>query len=461
MNSIFAIALISIRNAIRSKIVIVLLTALLLALIGLPFTLQGDGTMAGHVRVLLRYTLGLATLILSIATVWASCAAVSTEIRDRQIQLIVSKPVRASQLWLGKWLGLMVMNIIFVLLCFVFTYAGLRWTTQPDRWTEEEIVQLHDEILVAQHKYVPRPRDVQAEVQRRYRAGRAREEWPRDMPTDRILPRIERQAQTQANSVRPNERNRWVFDIPDDPPPDRPLVLQYQFSLSVMELETVPGTWIVGDPAGPDRQQTEIEAAPRTRHTLSISPERIGDDGTLTVEFVNLHERAVTVIFAPAEDLHLMVYAGGFAANYLRAALLILFHLAFLAAIGVTAGAYFSIPVAALTSFYALLVINAARFIGRVAERGLPAPHTHGPHEHSHSRLEHVIEFLTQYFYRGLHAVLRPLEGVNPLDYVAIGQWIPWSEVGQMFLIKVLLYSGLLLALGAWHIAHKEVALPS
>lgn len=460
MNGILAIALISVRNAIRSKIVMVLLAFLLITLIGLPLTLQGDGTLPGHVRVLIRYTLGLATLILSIATVWASCAAISTEIRDRQIQLVVSKPVRASQIWLGKWLGLMAINVLFLMLCFVSTYAALRGTTTPDRWSDTEIEQLHTEILVAQYKLAPQPRDVREEVQRQYRAARARGEWPEEIPTQEVLPRIERALRTQANSVPAGSSNRWVFNVPHPPPEDRPLILRYRFSLSVMDLDPVSGSWTIGSLQASHRQVETFEQPPRTWHSVAISPDRIEDDGTLTAEFANHADRTVTVIFQPDEGLHLMVYAGGFLMNYFRAGLLILFHLSFLAAVGVTAGAYFSIPVAAMTSFYALLLINAARFIGRIAEGTASGGHghAHGPHG---GWFQDAIHLTSHLVHRGLYAVIRPLESANPLDYLVVGEWIPWTEVGYMFGVKVVLYSGILMVLGAWHMARKEVALPS
>ena len=456
MNSIFAIAILSLRSAIRSKIVLVLLFFLLLTLIGLPLSVRGDGTLSGHVHILLRYTLGLATLILSVATVWASCATLSTEIRDRQIQLVVSKPVRPVQIWLGKWLGLAAMNAFFLLLCFGATYAALRWTTQPQKLTAEEVEQLHTEILVAQRKIAPVTPDLTDEVMRQYRAGRARGEWPPDMRTTDILPRIERTVRAHVHSVAPGTRNQWVFRLPHEPPTDRPLILRYRFSASVLDLEPVLATWSAGAPDAPDRDVTSVEVPPRTWQSLAIAPERVTADGTLTIEFANHHERAVTVIFNPEEGLQLMMYAGGFLPNYFRAYTLLLFHLLFLAAIGITAGAYFSIPVAAMASFYALLLLNAGRLVGRIAERKI-----HVAHHPDAGWLEQAIDAAAFAVYRVLHLILRPLEAANPLDLVALGQWIGWSQVGYMLVVKLLLYSGILLVLGAWHLRHKEVALPS
>ena len=105
----------AIRSAIRSRVVGVLLCLLLLAIIGLPLTVKGDGTLTGEVQVLLTYTLGAVTMILSIATLWAGCAAVSTEVEEKQIHLILTKPVNRFEVWLGKWLGLVTLNAVLLL----------------------------------------------------------------------------------------------------------------------------------------------------------------------------------------------------------------------------------------------------------------------------------------------------------------------------------------------------------
>ena len=79
MKRTIAIASIAIRSAVRSRVVGVLIVLLLLAIIGLPLTLKSDGTLAGEVQVRLTYALGAVMTILSIATWWAVCAAVSAE----------------------------------------------------------------------------------------------------------------------------------------------------------------------------------------------------------------------------------------------------------------------------------------------------------------------------------------------------------------------------------------------
>ncbi len=457
MSSILAIAFLAMRTAVRSRIVIVLLLFLLFTLIGLPLTIKGDGTIAGHVRLLLLYTLGLASLILSIATVWASCAAISSEIDNRQIQMIVSKPVRPLQLWLGKWLGLITMNSILLTFCAVITYGSLRWTTQPQRLSIEENATLQSEILLAQRRLNPRPQDLSQEAFALYSAARERGEVPEDHSPAFILAMIERTLQVQENMVYPGDFKRWVYDVPRLPREGRPLVLRYRFSSSTLDLEPINAMWTIGPPDAPSRYQVSVSDTPMAWHSIRISPEWVSDDGTLSVEYANLHPRQIAALFSPESDLQLMVYQGGFLLNYLKALLLIIIHLSFLSAIGLTAGAFFSIPVAVLTSFYFLLLVNAGRFLRRMVERGA------GFHliADDASRLEQVIHAVTHPVYLALNFIIQPVTAPNPLAPISAGEWIGWMEVLYMAVVKIVVYSGFLLGISIWHLKHKEVALPS
>jgi len=456
MTGISAMATLTVRNAIRSKIIVILLLALVAVLIGLPLTLKSDGTLTGHVQVLLRYTPGLAFLILSIATIWASCAAVAKDIEDRQIQMILAKPVRAVEVWFGKWTGLCLMNAVLISVCALTTWITLSWHTRADRFSEEERKTLAETMLVAQRKVTPQPRDLQAAIQREFQESMERGEWHEDLPPETIRQQISHYIRARANSVTTGSSNRWTFDIPGQPPADRPIILRYRFTASLIDIEPIAGVWRAGEDNASHRFLENVEIDPNVWHTLKIPASVVNEQGKLTVEFANVHDRAVTILFNPETDMNLLVYEGGFTPNFLRAFLLLFFHLAFLAAIGVTAGSFFSVPVAALVSFYALLLLQAGRFIADVAQRNVGLS---GGLDTSAWQV--AFDFVLYTVYGALHRVIEPVYAVNPLELVAAGEWVAWSSILHMFLVKILLYSGLLAVLGGWHLAHREVALPT
>jgi len=455
MKGIIAIALLTVRSAIRSKIVVVLLVALAVVLMGLPLTLRSDGTLTGHIQILLRYTPGLALLILSMATIWAACAAVSRDIEDRQIQMILAKPVRALDIWFGKWLGLCAMNFVLIILCASATWLALQWHTSGDKLNEEDRSILNSTILVAQRRIVPIERDLREPIEQEVRDSLARGEWPTGTPASVVRERVAQYIRSQANTVATGSYNRWIFNVPDRPPAERPLVLRYRFSTSLMHIEPIMGIWRAGAEDHTHRFLENVEVEPNVWHTLQLPPDVIGPQGQLVVDFANTHDRMVTILFNPSDGLNLLVYAGGFSANFIRAFLLLFFHLAFLAAIGITAGSFFSVPVAALVSFYALILLQAGRFISEVAQRSVGL--VSGPDA---ALWERVFDSFLFIVYGGLHRIVQPVYAANPLDLVSAGELVAWSSVLHMLLVKVLLYSGVLACLGGWHLAHREVALP-
>ena len=105
-----AIVRLTLRDAVRSRVVVSLLAALLLVLVGLPLLVQSDGTPAGRLRIILEYALAAAIGLLSAATLWAGCATVAAELQDRRLFIVLAKPVHRWEIWLGKWLGIVVMD---------------------------------------------------------------------------------------------------------------------------------------------------------------------------------------------------------------------------------------------------------------------------------------------------------------------------------------------------------------
>ena len=127
MRRVWAIARQTLRLAVRSKLVLTLLALLLAAIVAVPLQVKGDGTLKGEVQVLLTYSLGLAWVLLSMATLWAGCAAISAEIRGKQAHVLLSLPVHRWQVWLGKWLGLTVLNALLLAAAGLLLRLG-----QPD-----------------------------------------------------------------------------------------------------------------------------------------------------------------------------------------------------------------------------------------------------------------------------------------------------------------------------------------
>ena len=110
MQPLFAVARLTLKAAIRYRLVLVLGTLLLGSVIALPSIVKHDGSAQGFTQILITYTLGSIITLLGFSTLWLACGSLAREVEDFSMQLICTKPVPRWQIWLGKWLGIMALN---------------------------------------------------------------------------------------------------------------------------------------------------------------------------------------------------------------------------------------------------------------------------------------------------------------------------------------------------------------
>ena len=109
MRAVWAIAAKTMRSAMRSRVVYVILFFVLVTVFVLPVTIAFDGTAKSLVQVSLTYTLGIIGVLLGVVALWLGCVLMAEDIEGYEIHLVVSKPVPRWGIWLGKWLGIVLL----------------------------------------------------------------------------------------------------------------------------------------------------------------------------------------------------------------------------------------------------------------------------------------------------------------------------------------------------------------
>ena len=122
MRAFAAITRVTCKSVIRSHIFQFLLLLLLFTVIMLPVTLIGDGTALAKIQISLQYCLGAVSFILSISTIWLSCFAMSSDIENYQIHMLVTKPVSRVTLWAGKAVGILLIHSFLLVFSAVLVY---------------------------------------------------------------------------------------------------------------------------------------------------------------------------------------------------------------------------------------------------------------------------------------------------------------------------------------------------
>lgn len=196
-----AIALLGIRAPLRSRLVLGLLALLAVILAGI----RGDGTAQGEMRMLLTWTLGVAAGVLGAATLWAGCAAVASDIEAGRHAPTAVSPARPFEIWLGRWLGLVVVNGALLLVAVAAAFAQLK------------IKGISSEVTSVSRRLELDAATLRTEAERLFAHAQSQGAVPPGASKDDVIASIEKDLLTAHFPVDPGQSRQWVFALrPDD-----------------------------------------------------------------------------------------------------------------------------------------------------------------------------------------------------------------------------------------------------
>ncbi|MBI3881272.1 MAG: hypothetical protein HY301_14560 [Verrucomicrobia bacterium] len=455
MRPLLSIAWLTVKAALRYRVFAVMAVLLLLAVVGLPLVIKDDGTARGFAQIMMTYTLGTITVLLGFATLWIACGSLAREIEECQLQMVDVKPVARWQVWLGKWLGIVALNAALLALAGGTVYAMV--LSRANRLPTEPVNQraaLFNEVLVARASAKEKVPDVEAELERAVSEVRKRPEGE-TLNVDQLRTQLHDQVLAAHQVVPPNHLRRWIIDLSDARAAvrDRPLALRVRFFAAQNPggAATFATIWEVG-PLNQARVRLKETRLPAQAFLeLLVPPNLLDEQGRLVIDCAN---RSETALLFPLEDgLEVLYRESGFALNFARGLLIILFWLALLAALGLAAGSGLSFPVAAFVALTALVVVLASGTMASVVEQGgLITPGEEEAMKHSWVDLVAVPAF---------KAVLRLINVVrdfSPIDSLSSGRSITWTQLARAFAQIVLLAGGLFAAIGITIFHRRELA---
>ena len=469
MKQIAAIALLALRNAFRSRLLLVLFGLLFAAAFLLPLALRSDGTPAGLIRIHLSYTLGIAGFLLALASLWAGGAAVSQEADDKTLQLLLVKPVPRLRIWLGKWLALLLVNAVLLAIVGLVAAATLQFKLRRGGFTPDALGEARLTTLAALETFhAPLP-DVSAAIRAEYNDLRARRALPPDISEKAALDSLRRAHLARLYSIPAGQSRAWTFDVPAKIPDPGTLLVQFKCDSSVPGAADIEAT--VALQAGDLNTNMEVRAMPGTVQNLVFRDVPV-DARRAAITFRNLGGHGATLFFDPADGLVLRRAAGTFAGNYLRALARLYLHLALFAAIGVTLGTLFSMPVATFLSLVLILILQLSGFISAAAQVDREtfvanvAPfgggHVHGDADPAPPSLAaRAAANVFYYAYRGTWLALRPLLADRTLDDLANGAYLPPRDLARALLAQGLVIPLLLALLSTAVLRRREWARPN
>lgn len=455
MSKIFAVATNTIRQALRLKIAVafIILLGILLPVMG--SVMVGDGTLQGRLQTFVSYGLSLTTLLLSMLTIIISIYTLTSDVAQRQIYTVITKPIRRWQLIAGKLLGVILLNAALLTLFAALIYGITIYIPGFVDAPPDEIARANVEFFTARDGIKPLQTDISDQVRQEFERRRSADEIPEEVL---INPRLrQREMDSIRESLRLRERSAssghsltWDFRNVQPADPEQNIYIRFKYQVSDDPPEgMIHSRWQIGDirqmQAGrPETPiyRTERSDSIRVSHEIAVPADAIADDGYLGVRFISSPQNRTVVMFPTDEGIEVLYKAGEFASNYFRAILLIFIRLVFLAVLGIMAATFLSFPVAILLCLVVFLTSIASGFI--IEAIGFFATDS--------------VERLYDFTIKPLIYMLPRFDTANPSEYLIPARLIRWSLIGEMAGIMIGVKALILLLLAILIFSYRELA---
>ena len=442
ISSIFPIYKLTLRSILRERVALSMLALLALVLILLPASLETDGTIQGALRMHIRYSLGFSTFLLAAMTLWVSCASIAGDLSSKRLHMLLTKPVTRGALWWGKWLAVVTLSTGLSLICGLVTYFRIQHMINTADLSTEAKGKVMSQQVTARRPVDPQWEDLGPEAKALAAQQIAAGAVPEGYPEEALLAQMESFLRVSRNAASAGEQVSWTFDLKKPLVLGEQLQLAYTYDGSAMGVSKSPGTWRISTPGASPSLVVHVDETPYAEKVISFEVTAdMADAKQVLVSFENRGEEGGRVFFKTERGLRLFFEAGGFGLNIFRALLLISGLLAILAAIGVSTGSVFSLPVACYVTAVILLLQAFSGTVKDVVDAGIP------PSSEEQTNIARAVEVFQFKVYEGVLVVLQPLQVESPLGRVAQGVFISPAELGRVFGLRftpvILLISGL------------------
>jgi len=377
MRSIWAVAVNTVKQAVRLKIAAVFIVLLFILLPVMGFKMTGDGTLKGRLQSFVSYGLSLTTLLLAILTIFAACFSLTSDIKNKLVYTVLTKPIRRYQFILGKLLGVILLDAALLLFFSAVIYTITILLPTFIKADDDQLAQVRNEFFTARASLKPAAPDISSEIDQAYEKLKASGEVPPGVDENPIARKNYRQELARRIGLRKRaavvgEEMLWEFNNVRPKDPNQTLFIRFKYDVAVNPPDLqIYSKWIIGDV----RQlrlggflETPVYTVDRkdvirTFREFEVPTKVVARDGYLALAFLNVPLNDTVVIFPLEDGIELLYKTDTFTANFLRAVLLIFIRLVFLAALAVFAGSFLSFPVAILLCLAVFTMANMSGFI--------------------------------------------------------------------------------------------------
>jgi hypothetical protein len=360
---------------------------------------------------------------------------------------VAVKPVRPAEIWLGKWLGLVLLDAALLAASGTVVAAGAFYIlNHSGKHTTAERVEARAHSMVCRLPLAPTPEPTSTAT------VATCEQY--DDETDGPTHLHEQMARL---TVPPGGSRAWTFNLPRGPA--EPLWLQFHFDYGSAQRLPMNGTWSLARPGASNvLWSAAVSNLPAGRHLAPVSTAQPAAD-TLTLSFANASgPDSSVVVFRPSSGAILLAGESGMAIHLFRALLIVLLKLAVLAAAGLACSAMFYTPVATFAATALAVMTICVQYFIALSEPG-QAVHSCGHHHGNEVPVPTAwYEQAAESVANAAAVIVQPVDSLDGIALVSDGLAVPWSLVGRSALVLLGGYGLMLAVIGIIALRRRELA---
>ncbi len=381
-------------EALRMRIGLIFAMLLVLLLPVLPLLLSGETKLQYRVQNLLTYSLVGVNLILGLMTILLGCWTITREVEKKQIFLTMTKPIGRFEYLAGKWLGVMLVNLLLLAVAGGGIAVFARVMQKGGAQDGLDRTRVDDEILVSRIAIRPDPPADSEDLFKEHLLRLQREHpdtfgEPESPVSADVAEEVWGQVMAEWHTLHPMNLDA----LRDSVRQGRQLTDE---EISQYSAQAVPRTFVFsglqnaadyGDTvqivlnfktgATPRRGKVILEMSydgvrfgtmqplvPDTPYPLPINVDMIDADGNLTLTFRNRHfDQPYNVEFTPGEGMELFYTVGTFEGNLIRSLFISFLCLGLLAMLGLATGTFLGFAVSALLTASVAIIGTMSGYI--------------------------------------------------------------------------------------------------
>lgn len=455
--NLWAIARNTILQAFRMR---VLAFVGMFVLIGFPViiaSLKSSGNPRAELQVVLTYSLELINVVLSLLTVFLATWTLCTEIQDRQIFSLDTKPVFRWQILGGKFLGLVIVNLILLIGMAAPTYGLIRW--QLSKLSEDERSEIEDKLLYGRRSVLPTPIDLNAEFEKEMRRRFEEGLIQGDTPLARVHEEVRNMVWQRSQTVQYGYTKAWEFrGLPDKEKikEGRSVIVRFKIFTPNPTLKIQKtGSWRFklqdGDLVGQTRM---IATTGVTQEILLHRNAMQKKGGKFYVEYKNVDRSRTLIIFPISDGIEILYPTMPFELSFVNGCCLILIRVGFLAILGLACSTFLTFPMAITVTLVTWVLCMISNYMFEISGLMLmyninEARIAEGP--------DWLDESLRMYI-RVLFSAVPDFSTYNPVPFLTDGREVSYSMVGKAFFNLLLLRGGVVALLSGIIFQMRELA---